>query len=119
MLVAPLVTRFIPRNTLLDDLNNGINPEWDGFIHEPIIYGDGASPMLDEINAVTMRYLNASALPDTIFQTSPFYDLLFRKEGILDAGGQIVGPYGRMPGEPWFRLSAGLQQSGRAPRLPA
>ena len=119
-LLAPLVARFIPRNTLLDTVNDGPNPEWDGLIREPLqhstVHSDG---VLDEINAVTMHYLNENPLLDNIFARSPLHGLLYRHEQILNASGQIIGPYGRMPGEPWFRLSAGLQQSGRAPRLPA
>ena len=117
-LLAPLVARFIPRNTLLDTVNDGPNPEWDGLIREPLSYASGGVH-LDEINVVTLRYLNANQLGDNIFARSPLTTYLLKHQAILDAGGQIIGPYGRMPGEPWFRLSAGLQQSGRAPRLPA
>ncbi len=117
-LIAPLAARFIPRNTLLDTINDGINPDWDGSIAEGLeyntIYSDGA---LDEINAVTMRYLNENPLVDNIFNQSPFSTLMLKKSSILDAGGSIVGPYGRVPGEPWFRLSGGLPKG--APRLPA
>ena len=118
-LLAPLIARFIPRNALLDTINDGLNPEWDGTINEGIeyntVYSDGA---LDEINAVTLRYLNANPLGDNIFAQSPFTTYLLKHQAILNSGGQIVGHYGRMPGEPWFRLSAELQHPERAPRLP-
>ena len=119
-LLAPLVSRFIPRNTLLDTINRGINPEWDGTIGEGIehntVYSDGA---LDAISVVTRRYLDANPLLNDVFVRSPFSALMLKEERILDAGGQIVGHYGRMPGEPWFRLRAALSQPERAPRLPA
>ncbi len=117
-LFAPLVSRLIPRSALPDvPLPSLLDVTYDGgeFIRETI-YSDGA---LDVINAITLRELNSSALRDNIFKQSPLYDLLFKKERILDAGGSVIGQFGRMPGEPWSRLSGGLRQPVTAPRLPA
>lgn len=115
-LLAPLVARLIPRNTLLDTINDGINPEWDGAFRFHTV--DIVDPM-EDLNAATLRYINGNALPDSIFKSSPLFDLLSRRERILDAGGSVVGQFGRMPGKPWERLSGGLRHPDRAPRLPA
>lgn len=117
-LLAPIATRFIPRNALLDTINDGINPDWDGAFR-PKLYSVDTRLELDDINVTTLNVLRESPLLDIVFMQSPFSVLMMKKERIIDAGGRVVGQFGRIPGEPWKRLSGGLRHPLTVPRLPA
>lgn len=116
-LLSPLVTFVLPKPSLLGVINDGINPAWDGTF-KPKCYSVEIPYRLDDINVTTLRYLNESALLDSVFVQSPFSALTMKKKRILDAGGSIVGQFGHIPGKPWERLRSNLRWPGVAPRLP-